>query len=204
MVRVGGATVQWKVQGGSPEGTAVQFSTRQITTCIRDHPTFSKGGFSPNSESANFKSSFAFSVSMALAHRSFLLCLGASIGLAALPDLSVFASAPQPVDPTVYGAPSVGNAWATLLTSTNNVLGFNAFILPPFSAGWEDPVDAVTLAVAGKALPPSHTVWLPYAVQRNGSAKLTETIAVSVASEIRMVFESNVVLIRANVRARAC
>ena len=122
-----------------------------------------------------------------------------AIPIVAAPDLSLFASAPQPVDPAVYGAPSVGNAWATLLSSTNNVLGFNAFVLPPFSAGWEDPTDAVSLIVAGVHVPPSSTIWTPYSVERNGSAAVSSEINVSVTSELRMVFESNVVLVQANV-----
>lgn len=123
----------------------------------------------------------------------------AGIASAVVPDLGLFASAPQSVDTAIYGAPSVGNAWATLLSSTNNVLGFNAFVLPPFSAGWTDPVDAVSLVVAGKNIAPSTTVWTPFSVERNGSATISSDIAVSVSSEIRMVFESSVVMIRANV-----
>lgn len=143
---------------------------------------------------------FTASVSM-MAVVVYVWALCSVVAFAAVPDLSLFASAPQPVDPVVYGAPSVGNAWATLLVSTNNVLGFNAFVLPPFSAGWEDPVDAVSLIIAGKGIPPTSTIWTPFSVQRNGSTSISSEIATSVSSEIRMVFESNVVMIRANVRS---
>jgi hypothetical protein len=116
----------------------------------------------------------------------------------AAPDLSNFASAPQPVDTPFYGAPSVGNAWATLLASTSNVLGFNAFSLPPFSAGMATTIDSGSLTVNVAAIVPNTSIWSPYAVQRNGSA-LVGSIVTVVSSEIRMVFESNIVMVRANV-----
>ena len=124
--------------------------------------------------------------------------LALSIFAVAAPDLSNFASAPQPVDTAFYGAPSVGNSWATLLSSTTNIMGFNAFSLPPFSSGMSTPIDSVSLSVNGTPIEPSTSIWNPYAVERNGSA-LSGSVGSDVSSEIRMVFESNVVIIRANV-----
>jgi hypothetical protein len=125
--------------------------------------------------------------------------VGTAIGQG-VPDLSAFSSTPQPVDTAYFGAPSVGNAWATALASTANVLAFNAFVLPPFSGGMALPIDSVSLSVNGLSIAPNATVWTPYAVERNGSAT-AGAVFVDVKSELRMVFESNVVLVRAEVRA---
>lgn len=118
----------------------------------------------------------------------------------AAPALTMFSSAPQPVDTATYGAPSVSNAWASLLVSTSNILGFNAFGLPPFSQGWNAKVDAVSLGVNGSGVPPTTTVWLPYGVVRTGSAQLADGTAVTVSTEIRMVFEASAILLTATVQ----
>jgi hypothetical protein len=123
---------------------------------------------------------------------------------AAQPPLPSLASIVQPVNQPVYGAPSVTNAWGSLLASTANVLGINAVEVPPFSSGWSAdnlygwPVDAAALSVNGAAVPPATTQWTPYSVIRNGTAVGG---TVSVSTEVRMVFEAAAVLLEANITA---
>lgn len=80
-----------------------------------------------------------------------LLCaaaVGAAVAAAlAPPPLDALASIWQPVDAPTYGAPSVTNAFGSVLASVDNVLGFNALEMAPFSSGW----DAALLCVAAAA-----------------------------------------------------
>ena len=100
-----------------------------------------------------------------------------ALRLLALPALAALAAAPPPLDllasilqpaggaaQAVYGAPSVTNAWGSVLASSANVLGFNALEMSPFSSGWDAAslfgwaVDSASLSVDGAAVAPNATL----------------------------------------------
>jgi hypothetical protein len=117
------------------------------------------------------------------------------------PSLDSLSSIWQPNEPDVYGALSVTNSWGTVLASTRNVLGFNALEMAPFSSGWDAndehgwAVDSASMYLNGAAIAPSWTQWTPYSVRRNG----TGANGISVNSEMRWVFESQALLLEANI-----
>jgi hypothetical protein len=112
------------------------------------------------------------------------------------PPLDWLASIWQPVDQTVYGAPSVTNCWGSVLASTANVFGFNALEMAPFSSGWDPALfhgwgtDTASLFMNGAPVAPTATLWTPYSVIRR---------AADVSTELRMVFEDQALLLEANV-----
>jgi len=124
--------------------------------------------------------------------------------------LETLASAPQPVDPAVYGAPTVSNGWGSLLMSTANVAGFNAFVLPPFSSGWNDPVDSGSMTFNGVSPPPTSTVWSLYGTKQSATITVPQGSGASedaagqctlqVTTEVRMSFEQPVVLLYTTVQ----
>jgi hypothetical protein len=125
---------------------------------------------------------------------------------AAQPALDDLASIPTPVLAPVFGAPSVTNAWGSLLAATSNVLAINAVELAPFSSGWDATnlygwdVDTATLTLNGLPLPPSFSLWTPYSVLRNASVVLPSPApAATVTTEVRWVFEAQAVLLEANI-----
>ena len=135
-----------------------------------------------------------------------LVLVAPAAALLAPPDLDLLASAWQPVDQAVIGAPSVTNSWGSVLASTANVLGFNALELPPFSSGWSAeslygwPTDSASLYVDGAPVAPSFSQWTPYSVRRNGSAVAR---GLAVETELRWVFEAQALLLEAIVSAPA-
>ena len=123
------------------------------------------------------------------------------------PDLDVLASVLQPAggaNQAVYGAPSVSNAWASVLASSSNVLGFNALEAAPFSSGWDSQnlygwsVDTASLSVDGAFVQPNATLWTPYSVLRTGVAAAGAG-PLQVSTEMRFVFEAQALLLEANV-----
>ena len=87
-----------------------------------------------------------------------------------------------------YGTPTVAQPWGNLLVSYSNVLGFNSLELPPFSSGWNAPIDAAALFVDGAAVNSSTWRWTPYSVLRRTAVADRP----NVATELRMVYESQV------------
>jgi hypothetical protein len=124
------------------------------------------------------------------------------------PSLDLLSSIWQPSGPdnqAVYGAPSITNAWGSLLVSTNNVLGINAIEMVPFSSGWDSkllygwPVDTASLFINGISVIPTATQWTPYGVIRNNSAINGDANAYPVTTEVRWVFEAQAVLFSAEI-----
>ena len=147
-----------------------------------------------------------------------LLCLAACGGAlttaaaaraARPPDLDLLASTLQPAggaNRAVYGAPSVTNAWGSVLASSGNVLGFNALEMAPFSSGWDArnlygwTVDSASLSVDGANVEPNATLWTPYSVLRTGTAAAAAGgAALALSSELRFVFEAQALLLEVNV-----
>ena len=123
------------------------------------------------------------------------------IAAASPPSLDTLSSIWQPNNPDVYGALSVTNSWGTVLASTSNVLGFNALEMAPFSSGWDSKnqhgwgVDSATLYINNSSIEPTFTQWTPYSVRRNGTGEN----GIVVSSELRWVFESQALLLEANI-----
>ena len=128
------------------------------------------------------------------------LLLSAALAAAAPPQLSSLSSIWQPVQPDTYGAPSVTNAWGTVLASVTNVLGFNALEMAPFSSGWDSTnqhgwaVDTASLFIDGAPVPPAASQWTPFSVRRNGTAG-----ELAVSTELRWVFEAQALLLEATI-----
>jgi hypothetical protein len=78
-------------------------------------------------------------------------------------------------------------AFAFCLPSTVQVLGFNNYILPPFSQGWNDKVDAASLYIDDTNVNASMSRWTPYSVLRNGSVLAAHGSLITVVSELRML-----------------
>jgi hypothetical protein len=87
-----------------------------------------------------------------------------------------------------YGTPTVAQPWGNLLVSYSNVLGFNSLEIPPFSSGWNAPIDAAALFLDGVAVNASTWRWTPYSVLR----RTATADHADVTTEIRFVYESQV------------
>jgi len=121
-----------------------------------------------------------------------------------LDDLSSIWQSSGPLFQSVYGAPSITNAWGSALVSTNNILGVNAIEMAPFSSGWDSndlygwPIDTSSLYINDVSITPTATKWTPYSVIRNNSQSSSPSIPF-VTTEVRWVFESQAMLFSANI-----